>query len=202
MNRRRPTARATGLAEPTVLGVRLSARTRFPDPLVADPGHLADWLRLPTADALKLLRAVARLVADLPTGTDQDVVWTAGTDELLVHTGDLELELTPGVVTVGIPVGCDQVRGTQTVQVPLAVGTTTRPRGLVMATYAVPAGPPAITDVWADALTAFAWEALLTLSQHVAARAGKDRRGRALVPAAVGAERGTLLVRPMARSEA
>jgi hypothetical protein len=156
---------------------------------------------MPSGDALKLLRAVARLVADLPPGSDQDVVWTAGTDELLVHTGDLGLELTPGVVTIGIPVGCDQVRATQTVQVPLAVGTTSRPRGLVMATYAVPAGPPAITDVWADALTAFAWEALLTLAQHVAARSGKDRRGRALVPAALGAERGTLLVRPMARSE-
>jgi hypothetical protein len=190
------------MARSTVLGVQLSARVRFPDALPPEPGHLADWLRLPTSDALKLLRAVARLVADLPRDTDQDVVWAAGTNELLVHTGDLRLELTSGVVTIEIPVECDQVRGTQAVRVPLAVGTTSRPRGLMMATYAVPAGPPAITDVWADALTAFAWEALLTLSQHVAARAGKDRGGRALVPGAVGAERGTLLVRPMARSEA
>jgi hypothetical protein len=193
-----------------VLGVELSARARLPRPVVVDRGT-TDWMRLSTADAQRLLREVTRLVADLPRDTGGDVVWRSGASELLVLTDRVTLELAPGLVTVGIPVGCDQLTGrgrrraaadgTETVSVPLGVGTTKQVRGLFVSSFDRPAGPDAVTASWADALTAFAWEVLITLAQHLAAAAGRDGQGRPLVPGAIAAERGALLVLPMARNE-
>lgn len=212
-----------------MLGVQLSARTRLPKPVVIERGT-TDWLRLPTTDAQRLLRQVTRLVADLPRDSSGDVVWQSGADELLVLTDQVTLGLSPGLVTIGIPVGCDQLVPvgrraprtranatkstaatntrtatpepvTEIVTVPLGVGTTKQVRGLFVSAFDRPVGPDAVTGTWADALTAFAWEALLTLAQHLAAEAGKDRRGRPLAPGAIAAEQGALLVKPMARNE-
>jgi hypothetical protein len=206
-----------------VLGVQLSAHARLPKPVVIHRGT-TDWLRLTTTDAQRLLRQVTRLVADLPRDSTGDVVWQSGADELLVLTDQVTLGLTPGLVTIGIPVGCDQLvparrrapdartaatksrsaakeHVTEIVTVPLGVGTTKQVRGLFVSAFDRPAGPDAVTGAWADALTAFAWEALLTLAQHLAAEAGQDGRGRPLVPGALAAEQGALLVKPMAPSE-
>lgn len=184
-----------------LLGVELSERALLPEVREIERGRTArDWVRVPTADGQRLVRAVARLVADLPKDSSQDVVWTLGASELLVRTGQLGLALTTGLVTLGIPVECDQVEPA-TVSVPLAVGTTKQVRGLFASTFDTPSGPPVVTGVWADALNAFAYECLITLAQHLAEAAGRDRQGRALVPAAVAAERGALLVKPMARDE-
>ena len=186
----------------SVLDVGLSDRVVLPPIDVLDPGSVAgDWLRVPTADAQRVLRAVARLVADLPRDSSQDVVWTLGASELLVHTGRVTISMSSGLVTIGVPVECDQV-GATTVSVPLSVGTTKQVRGLFAATFDRPLGPAVVTDLWADALTAFAWECLITVAQQLAEVAGKDGQGRALVPAAIAADRGVLLVKPMARNEA
>ena len=158
-----------------------------------------DWLRVPAADAAKLVLGTARRVADLPRGSTGQVVWTAGTSELLVHTDRITMACNAGLVTIGLLVECDQVDGPQEIRVPLAVGTDKDPRGLFMSTFATPAGPAAVTDAWAGALTAFAWECLLTLAAQISGAAGTDTRGRPLVPVALGAGRGVLLVRPMAR---
>ncbi|MGP3461359.1 hypothetical protein, partial [Escherichia coli] len=123
-------------------------------------------------------------------------------NELLVLTDRVTLDAAPGLVTVGITVSCDQLREPTVVTVPLAVGTTKQVRGLFMSTFAAPDGPDVVTAVWADSLIAFAWECLLTLALHLAAEAGGDRDGRTLRPGAIAAERGALLVKPMARNEA
>ena len=109
----------------------------------------------------------------------------------------------PGLVVLSVPVTCDQVpvgagRVPPTVAVPLAVGTREQPRGLMMATLSTPAGPEVVTDIWADNLTAFAWETLLTLAREVAKAVGHDRTGSTLVPVAIGSATDVLLVRPMA----
>jgi len=159
-----------------------------------------EWLRVPTPDAQRLVRAVARLVADLPRDTSPDVVWTFGASELLVHTGRLNMSLAPGLVTIAIPVECDQVEPS-TIEVPMAVGTTQQVRGLFASAFDKPLGPAEVTDLWADSLNAFAWECVITLAQHLAAESGRDSRKRELVPAAIAAERGAFLVKPMARNE-
>jgi hypothetical protein len=185
-----------------LLGVELSDRVRIPKIDVLDTGTVAgDWLRVPTADAQRILRAVSRLVADLPRGSNQDVVWALGASELLVHTGRVTISLANGLVTIGIPVECDEV-GAATVSVPISVGTTKQVRGLFASTFDKPLGPALVTELWADALNAFAWECVITVAQHLAGASGKDRQGRALVPAAIAAEKGVLLVKPMARNEA
>jgi hypothetical protein len=200
-SRTRRTAGSPKLARTHLLGVELSDRVFIPEIRDIPTGTTAsEWLRVPTADAQRLLRAVARLVADLPRDSSQDVVWTLGASELLVRTGRVTVGLATGLVTVGIPVECDQVDPT-IVSVPLAVGTTEQVRGLFVSTFDKPLGPTVVTDIWADALTAFAWESVITLAQHLAAESGRDRQGRVLVPAAVAAERGAFLVKPMARNE-
>jgi len=166
------------------------------------PGAAAGQpLRVPVADAQKVLAATERLVADLPAGVAGDVVWTQGASELLVHTDAVTLACTPGVVSLSIPVTCDHVPGGATVIVPLAVGSQERPAGLVMSSFSRPAGPASITAVWAQALTAFAWESLIHLAEQLAAAAGKDHAGRTLVPAEIGAAQGLLIILPMARNE-
>lgn len=169
------------------------------------PGSLSKWIEVPVRQAVPMLRATTRLVADLPPTGSRTVVWTSGLDELAVATDRVTMTCRPGLVTVRIPVSCDQLsaqergrRRRPVVDVPLAVGTAEQPRGLMMATVSVPRGPSVVVDLWADALRAFAWESVLTLAREIARAAGHDRTGRSLVPAAVGAEAKRFLVRPMA----
>lgn len=194
------TATATSAAaRPRVLGVDVRSADWMPRAARIAEGTARDWVKVPAGDAQRLLRETARLVADLPKDVNQTVVWVAGASELLVHTDRITLDCNAGLVTLGIPVVCDQVAKGAVVTVPLAVGTEKNPRGLFMSTFDTPGGPAAITDVWAGSLTAFAWETLLTLAQQLSRAAGTDPRGRPLVPASIAAARGVLLVMPMAR---
>jgi hypothetical protein len=157
--------------------------------------------RVPQADAQRILRAVVRLVADLPVGSTPEVVWTLGRSELLVHTAATSIVCTVGLVRIGVRVECDQTDGPVVVRVPLAVGTEQAPAGLVMQTYDRVDAPAAVADVWSDAITAFAWEALLETARRICADLGLDTRGRPLVPGGIAAASGALLLQPMARHE-
>lgn len=157
---------------------------------------------VPQGDARRVLRAVVRLVADLPLDSTPDVVWTSGRSELLVHTDTISLTCTVGLLRVAIAVECDQTDGRTTISVPFAVGTPQAATGLVMQTYDRLDGPAAVTAVWADALTAFCWEALLETATRLCAEIGNDSRGRALVPGSIGSGSRVLLLRPMARHDA
>jgi hypothetical protein len=158
-----------------------------------------DLLRVPAADAQRILRETVRLVADTPPLSSPDVVWVLGASELIVHTSGMGLSCLTGQVTVSVPVACDQVPDAAQVEVPFAVGTEEAPSGLVMSTLARPAGPAVVVDAWAGSLVAFAWEALLHLAQQLCAEVGQDGAGQPLVPAYIGGARGVLLVQPMAR---
>jgi hypothetical protein len=193
----RPRSERTNVS---ILGVDLGRAVVVPD-VVLQSGETADWIRVPAKVAQRLLLEVSRLVADLPRDSSREVVWRSGANELLIHTDRLTLEVATGLVTLGIPVACDQLKEPGVVKVPLAVGTTKEVRGLFMSTFAAPDGPEVVTAVWADSLIAFAWECLLTLAQRLAAEAGRDQRDRPLQPGAIAAERGVLLVKSMARNE-
>jgi hypothetical protein len=175
---------------PLPAGVRLATGT--PAPAV---------LRVPVAAADQLLKQTVRLVADLPAKASGDVVWSHGDNELLVRTDAIALGCAPGLVTVAVPVSCDQMKKEALVTVPFAVGSAERAAGLVMSSFAQPAGPEIVVSLWADALTAFAWEAILHLAQQLSASVGKDGKGLALVPGSIAAERDLLLVQPMARHD-
>lgn len=173
--------------------------------LVKDPvsvGTPVDRLtRVPQGDAGRILRAVVRLVADLPAGGSTDVVWVHGASELLVRTDTVTLACTTGLVRIGVEVDCDQLPQPTAVVVPLAVGTEEEPSGLVAQAYDRVDAPPAVADVWSDALTAFAWECLVEVARRICADLGRDTRGRPLVPGSIGATGRALLLRPMARHD-
>jgi hypothetical protein len=170
--------------------VRLSAGATAPE-----------LLRVPVDDANKLLSASVRLVADLPAGSSPDVVWAQGESELLVRTNGVALACAPGLITVAVPVLCDQIAKEAKMVVPFAVGTAQLMKGLVMSTFARPLGPPEVAGVWSEALSAFAWEAVIHLAQVLSGAVGKDIYGKKLVPGSIGAEQNLLLVQPMARHD-
>ncbi|HJQ06713.1 MAG TPA: hypothetical protein VJ872_14780 [Nocardioides sp.] len=184
-----------------LLGVDVSrARWLTSDLRLRVLGPDPHWLRVPIGTVNRMLPHVTRLVADLPSDTTPDVVWVSGADELLVHTDTLRLEASPGVLMATLQVACDQLREPASVTVPFATGTDKAPRGLFLATYDVPTGPPEVVTRWADALRAFAWESVITLASEIAAASGTDGRKRPLVVGAIGAGKGVLQVMPKPRA--
>lgn len=164
------------------------------------PGQpVSTMLHVPAAEATRVLQQTVRLVADLPRGSSGLVVWQQGGSELAVRTKEIALACAEGVVTLSFPVRCDQLAKDELIAVPLAVGTEARPAGLVMSALTRPQGPAVVTALWAEALTAFAWEALVHLAQQLCAGVGKDTTGKPLVPGSIAAARNTLLLQPMAR---
>lgn len=165
------------------------------------PGRVApSGLRIPVAQAETVLRGILHLVADIPPKSPPTVVWVDGHDELLVLLDKTRLACTSGIATISLTVQCDQVREAQRVDIAFAVGSARRPSGLVMSTFDRVQGPAVITDTWSGALTAFAWEALVTMAQQLAAAQGKDASGKPLVPSAIAAEPDVLLVTSQARN--
>lgn len=182
--------------------VNLAGASWFPTPVHEVPAaRLIDKpVMVPQGQVNRMIRAVVRVVADLPVGSTPDVVWSQPPHELLVRTDRTHAMLSSGLVVVRVRVGCDQVDGDQDIEIPLAVGTVDRPAGLVMSTFEELDGPTALIGVWSDAITAFAWETLLELCRRLAAAAGTDERGRPLIPGLVAATSANkLLVHPMAR---
>jgi hypothetical protein len=158
-------------------------------------------LRVPVAHANRILQQTVRLVADLPAGSNGHVVWTQGDDELLIVSDRIALTCNEGLITVSLPVKCDEIAREAAVHVAFAVGTAKKNAGLVMSTLSRPVGPALIVGIWGEAITAFAWEALLHLAQQLCGAVGHDEAGRPLIPASMGAQEGVLLISPMARHQ-
>lgn len=156
-------------------------------------------LEVPVADARRLLLDVVRLVADVPKTGRSTIVWQQGPSELAIDLARTALRCDPGLVTVVVAVTCDQVAEPVPLEVPFAVGTRDAPAGLVMSTFTRLEGPRIITDLWSETVTAFAWECVLELARRVTARLGTDTARQALVPGGIGADKGILLIQPMAR---
>ncbi len=145
-------------------------------------------------------RLVARQLAWLSDARPGDgtVVWARGDDELAVEVDRVSVTTAEGAVAVDIPVRCDEV-GEATVRVRFALGSDARPAGLLATTDERPFGPPEIVDVWGEALTAFAWQIVLTTAAKLADATGRDADGAGLIPAALRATDGGIAVLTMAR---
>jgi hypothetical protein len=141
----------------------------------------------------------SRLITAAATrGNTGAVVWEAEGSELQVITGKVTVDLNDGLIFLNIPVTCDQVSDA-TIQVPFAVGSTTAPAGLLVATEERPRGPDAVIAVWSEALVAFAWELLMTVATQAAAAIGTDTDRAALIPVAITANSDAVFVLTMAR---
>ncbi len=145
-----------------------------------------------------LTAAGGRAPAD-PSQLPATVLWQDGPAALLVEVGAIAVELGEGLVSVAIPVRCDQLpRGREVIMVDLVLGTPTRPTGL-LAAASEPRGSRLIVERWGEALTALAWQALLDAAGGVAGAAGVDDDGAVLVPSALTASPAGLAVVAQAR---
>ena len=179
-------------------------RTRCPgllDERRRPAGEVGPEIPIDPRSGASLYRLVARGVAGLSTEHTDDagvVVWVSGDDELAVLVDKVRVKSGEGAVAVDIPVRCDRV-GDAAVRVRFAVGSTDRPAGMMASTDERPFGPVEVVDVWGEALTAFAWQILLTSSAKLAHAAGRDADGAGLIPVAVRASLAGVAVLTMAR---
>lgn len=172
---------------------------RLDESVVLNTGERSpDLLKVPEKSAQRVLSEVVRLVLDLPRKSTPLVVWTQGDNELLVHSDETKIACTAGVVTIWVSVECDQHEKVQ-IPVPIGVGQKKAVSGLVMSAFEDLEGPAGIVSAWSDAITAFAWEALLELARVICAEVGRDSKGQPLVPGSIGATPDRLLIQPVAR---
>ncbi|WP_298922286.1 hypothetical protein [uncultured Roseobacter sp.] len=145
----------------------------------------------------KGLTQLLQLAAVRLSEEQESVVWDDGINQLLVHASRMRATLTDGMVRVDIPVEADGLRATM--QIPFAVGGEERLTGLVMATTDRPAGNALVAQVWGSSLIALAHGALISASESLAGASGRDPQNRRLIPRALVARRGMLVVESQAR---
>ncbi len=163
------------------------------------PGDVTEPVRLDPDSASRLVVSAAKLAAGFFRPTRKTViVWVEGDSELAVEIGSVRIAFAGGRVDITLPVRCDQT-GPAEVIVTFAVGSPDQPRGAYAATPRRPTGPQLIVDTWGEALVAFAWKVLLTLTTQLSGATGKDARGNLLIPADLAVNSDGLFVQPMAR---
>jgi len=128
------------------------------------------------------------------------VVWSDGTNELLVNIADMTVKTTDGLILVKIPVSCEEM-GRKSVLVTFATGSPENPAGLLFATDTVPEGPSEIVEIWGEALIALAWTSVLRAVSALADVAGTDQDGAGLVPVGLATSRSGVKLLVMARHE-
>ena len=167
-----------------------------------EPGQVPKQVvTVPAAEAQRLLRGIIRFVVDIPADTSTVVVWERDGSEVWVDVGTVSIACAEGLVRIGVKGGCDQLDKPVVLSVPIGVGTADSPSGLVMTTVERIDGPDLLVARWSEAITAFAWEALVELARRLCAQLGKDKAGLPLIPGAIAATKGALLVQPMSRTD-
>lgn len=169
-----------------------AAEPECPEPPRIAPGGLGPELRFDPPAFERLFVAAAR------EGNQGTQVWVRDDSELLVRTGKVSVRLDNGLLVVTVPVSCDQT-GDVPIQVPFAVGGEGQPAGMIVATEERPRGPAEVVDLWGEALTAFAWRTLLTVTTRSASGSGEDEDRAGLIPAALTASGDGLRLATMAR---
>jgi hypothetical protein len=179
-----------------------------PEPLKA--GAVTAPIQVQPQEAATLIAVAARQAvleaAGAPVPTDskqlpQAVLWQEGADALLVEVGGIKINFGAGLISVAIPVRCEELPNTRgVVEVDLLFGTPDRPTGL-LAAAAEPRGERAVVRRWGEALTALAWQAVLNSIGGVTAAAGVDRDGAPLIPTALTATPDGIGVLAQARHE-
>ncbi|MCK0126069.1 hypothetical protein MWU76_16885 [Gelidibacter sp. F2691] len=138
-------------------------------------GEIGPKIDLGSKTAVALFRGAAVKLAG-----EKQTVWVLGDSEMLVFVNRVALKTEHGRILVHIPVKTDQTDDVM-ITVPFAVGSEKRPAGMMASAPMRPIGPEAIVEIWADALTAFAWGAVLTMAEVLASRAGQDTDRQGLI---------------------
>jgi hypothetical protein len=162
-------------------------------------GEVAEPIFTNPREAAELISVAAKRAAGLFRPTKRtEVVWVDGDSRLAVGLTGIEVVPADGLLTVVIPVRCDQT-GPERVRVVFAVGSERQPAGLFAAAHRRPTGPAVVVETWGENLVAYAWQCVLGLVSGVAGAAGKDNRGNILVPAELTVNPDGIGIVPMAR---
>ena len=186
-------------ARPIVARLRKFDPQRFLlEPLRA--GRPAADVTVRAEEAAQLARIAARLVGGLGADARQGeaLLWQRAGNSLLVRVDKLQLRLGEGVLAFSLPVQCDQSEAVE-IHASFVVGDPKRPAGLLAITEERPRGPAVVVDTWGEAIVAFCWHVVLQIASSLAAEAGLDEDGAALIPVALYATPERLSITPMAR---
>jgi hypothetical protein len=156
------------------------------------PSEVAGEIAIEPEDFRNVLRTAAG-ATDTPR-----IVWSDGSNELIVEIAKISLKIERSLIHVQIPVACEET-GRQTISVTFAVGSDTNPAGLIFATDTIPNGPAQIVAIWGEALVSFAWTSVQKVIATLADVAGSDHDGAGLVPAAFEASGTGIKLMVMAR---
>jgi hypothetical protein len=192
---------ALDLLDPTCKQLAEELRERCPGavPVRLPPAGTAPPVTVAARHAAALYASAFTAAVQVPPAAraGSAVVWADGEHELMVYPHRVRVLFRDGFVLVGITVYTEQT-GTAEVSVPFAVGSASAPAGLMIATEPLPRGPALVAERWGDQLIAAAWQALVHLTGGIAAAAGTDTGGAALIPAALTAAAAGLTVLPQA----
>jgi hypothetical protein len=168
-------------------------------PILVQPKEAAALVAIAARQAV--LTGIGARSPNDPDRLPESVLWQDGPDALLVDVGRIDVQVAAGLISVVVPVRCDQLpRGRDVIVVDLVLGTPDRPTGL-LAAATEPRGPRVVVHRWGEALTALAWQAVLDTAGGVAGAAGVDRDGSVLVPTGLTASRRGIAVLAQARHE-
>nr|WP_284290521.1 hypothetical protein [Angustibacter aerolatus] len=220
-----PTAAATGVLRRECKAHLDFLRRNCPEVLASattglPPGSPAGTVPLDPRRGTSLLQvavqqAVLRDLGGAPAGRPPDggdglpgeVVWTHGADSLLVLLDRLQVTTGEGLVTVTVPVACDEPGGR-----PGEPGLADRSGGGRACCSAPATGRPACwrpplrrraRTSWCaggpTSLVALAWRAVLDAAAGLAAQVGTDADGSPLVPTTWTASADGMSIGPQAR---
>ncbi len=125
------------------------------------------------------------------------VLWDDGSNRLLVHLAEAEVNCGPSTIDLTIGVECDEI-GHDRVVCTFVTSAIDRPAGFMWATESRPRGPAAVVEVWGEALVAVCWRALVEVAGQGAAATGNDSLGQPLLASTVVATPDGLAIVPMA----
>lgn len=159
-----------------------------PDP--PPPGTAGPVRFVPVKELTPLVR---RVVA----GEQRRVVWATKGNEASVLLDSLRVATDDGLVLVGLTLDTDQT-GPQELTTVLAVGSDTRPAGLLAVAEERPRGHGDLAATFAEPVIATAWRGVLLVVAAAAAASGQDAFGDPLVPGALAASAKGLTVHTIA----
>lgn len=192
----RPDLPAVNTLNYVTTSVMETIRDRLPEALPLRPVPIGSkGADLPVASSA--LTRLLRLAAIARSEGQDSVIWDEGVNQLIVHASQIKAVVTDGMVRIDIPVAADGLK--TTMQVPFAVGSRDRLAGLVAATVSRPAGNAVVSRVWGDALIALAYGVLMDAIESMAGASGRDVKNDRLVPRALIARPGRLIVESQAR---
>ena len=125
------------------------------------------------------------------------VLWDDGSNRLLVHLAEAEVNCGASTIDLTIGVECDEI-GRDRVVCTFVTSAVDRPAGFIWATESRPRGPAAVVEVWGEPLVALCWRALVDVAAEGAAAQGNDALGQPLLASTVVATPDGLAIVPMA----